>query len=585
VKIRRSAALLAGGLALALSAAACGSGGGGGGAGSGGPRGQLTYGEATEKITNFMPLISAGNSTAVANVESRLFLGAYRLYPDFTVRPDLDLLSSEPTAGPVGGKFTVTYKINPKAVWNDGQPITWQDFEFTWQMHRSNDPATGGCPALLSTVGYDQIASVTKGSDDRTVVVTYAKPFGDWKSMFTAPSDPVFSKHVMDQGDPKSNCTYLTKGWPIQSGIPDGAMSGPWVLLKKDIDTQNSVETLTPNPKWWGAPVGLQRLVYQYIGSDAGTTVKNLKSGQDNLVYPQPQLDLVKQVQDLQPNITSQINFGLNFEHMDLNTRNPNLANTAVRKAIALALDRKALVAATVGQFDSRASVLNNRFYVTNQPQYKDTSGGLYDRQDTAQATKLIEGAGYKKGSDGIYASPSGSRLSFDMITTVNNKLREDTVDLVTQQLKAVGIEIKKDLDPDIFGAKTKPKSLEAGGFDIALFAWVSSPFPTPNISIYHSVVGDAQRQNYTHGNDPKVDALLGQLAVETDPAKAADLANQTDAQLWQDLFTIPLYQKPTFIAFSSSYVPYDPATGRGIGDNATQAGPLWNSDTFALKQ
>lgn len=583
MKIRRSVALLAGGLALAMAAAACGSGGGTGSSGSG-PRGQLVYGEATDKVANFMPLITAGNSTAVANVEARLFVGPYRLYPDFTVRPDLDLLASNPTTSTVDGKFTVTYQLNPKAVWNDGQPITWQDFQFSWQIQRSTDPANGGCPALLSTVGYDQIASVTKGSDDRTAVVTFAKPYADWKSLFQSPSSPLFSKHVMDQGDPKSNCAYITKGWPVQSGIPDGAMSGPWVLLKKDIDSQNSVETLTPNPKWWGAPVGLQRLVYQYIGSDAGVTVKNLKSGQINMVYPQPQLDLVKQIKDL-PNVTSQVNFGLSFEHMDFNTRNPDLAKLAIRKAIALALDRKALVAATVGQFDSRASVLNNRFFVTNQPQYKDTSGGLYNTPNTAAAIKLIEGAGYHKGSDGIYVSPTGSRLSFDMITSINNKLREDTIDLVTQQLKAVGIEIKKDLDPDIFAAPSKPKSLAAGGFDIALYAWISSPFLTPNISIYHSVTGNAQGQNYVHGNDPKVDALLDQLAVETDSAKAADLANQADTQLWQDLYTIPLYQKPTFVAYSSTYAPYDAATGKGIGDNSTQAGPMWNCDTFALKQ
>jgi peptide/nickel transport system substrate-binding protein len=41
-------------------------------------------------------------------------------------------------------------------------------------------------------------------------------------------------------------------------------------------------------------------------------------------------------------------------------------------------------------------------------------------------------------------------------------------------------------------------------------------------------------------------------------------------------MFTLPLYQKPTLLAFDSKYT--------GIGDNATQAGALWNSDSFALK-
>ena len=38
-------------------------------------------------------------------------------------------------------------------------------------------------------------------------------------------------------------------------------------------------------------------------------------------------------------------------------------------------------------------------------------------------------------------------------------------------------------------------------------------------------------------------------------------------------MYTLPLYQKPTLLAFDSNY--------GGIADNATQAGPLWNSDTF----
>ena len=58
---------------------------------------------------------------------------------------------------------------------------------------------------------------------------------------------------------------------------------------------------------------------------------------------------------------------------------------------------------------------------------------------------------------------------------------------------------------------------------------------------------------------------------------KQAELGNQIDSLLWDQLATIPLYQKPTFLAYSS--------TLEGAEDNATQAGPLWNSSTWSLKQ
>lgn len=456
MKIRRSTALLAGGVVLAMTAAACGGSGGGGGSTTAaqGPKGQIVWSEGTDVIQNFMPIIAAGNSTATANIESRLLLTPFRTYPDFTIHYDQDLLASEPTTATVDGKFTVTYKVNPKAVWSDGQPVTWQDFQFSWDIQKSSDPKKGGCAALLGTTGYDLISGVAQGADDHTAVVTYSKPYGDWKGVFAPGFLP---KHIVDKGDPKATCDYVTKGWTLQSGIPEGATNGPWVLLKSGIDTQEKSEVLTPNPKWWGAPTGLERIVFKFATNDPGVAVKNLKSGTANVVYPQPQLDLVKQIKAL-PGVTSQVNFGLAFEHLDLNTRNPHLAHPEVRKAIALALDRAAIVSSTVGQFDNRATVLNNRFYVNNQPEYKDNTGGLYAKPDVAAAKKLIESIGYKLGSDGIYASPDGKRLSLDTITTVGNKLRENTIDLMASQLKPAGIEIKKDLDPDIFAGAEKAK-------------------------------------------------------------------------------------------------------------------------------
>jgi peptide/nickel transport system substrate-binding protein len=575
VKVRKGMALLAPTVALAMVAAACGGGsGGGGGEKQQTGKGVLVYGESTDWPENLFPLISAGNATSVANILIRVLPGPFRVYPDFTVKPDMDLLTEEPTTQVQGGKQVVTYKLNPKAVWSDGQPIDAKDFKFSWEIQKSSDPAQGGCAALLSTTGYEQIESVVGSDNDKTVTVTYSKPFADWKSLF---NQQLFPAHLMDKGDPKANCDEITKGWPMTEGLPSDISGGPWQIKKANIDNGKKVLTLVPNDKYWGAKPKLARLIHQSVGNDPGTMVKALKSGEINMIYPQPQLDLVSQVKDLEPKVTSQTNFGLTFEHLDFNTRNEHLKHKEIRQAFALALDRNAIVQATVGQFDNRAQVLNNRFYVNSQPEYKDNAPADYNTRNVAKAKQLIESIGYKMGSDGYYRAPNGKTLELEICTTVNNPLRETTIDLMVNQLKDAGIKGKKFLNPDIFQDKSKAKSLEAGGFDVALFAWVSSPYVTGNVSIYRSVKGDNQGQNYTHGNDPKVDQLLDQLVVETDTTKQGEIGNAIDTQLWQDLYTLPLYQKPTFIAFDSRYT--------GIGDNATNSGPLWNSETFTLKQ
>jgi len=289
------------------------------------------------------------------------------------------------------------------------------------------------------------------------------------------------------------------------------------------------------------------------------------------MIYPQPQLDLVKNLQALS-GVTTEVNFGVNFEHLDFNTKDPLLAHPEVRQAIAYAIDRKALVSATVGQFSDKASVLGNRLLVTNQTGYVDNSGA-YSTQDVAKAKSLLEGIGAKMGSDGYY-SIGGKELSFTVITTKNNPLRDQTITNLAQQVKAAGIKLTESADADIFGDTSKPDSLAAEGFQIALFAWVGTPAISSNNAIYLSpAVSGANGQNYSQGSDSAVDAQLQKLATATTSSDEIAAANAADKLLWSDMFTLPLYQKPTLLAYDNKY--------KGIADNATSAGPLWNSDLF----
>lgn len=556
----------------ALVLAACGGNDTGTGAnptdsGGGGaePTGSMVYGESTSFPENLNPLIAAGNSVATANILIRIFPAPFVTLPDFSIAYDEDLLASEPTVEVDGETQTVQYEIAEDAVWSDGTPITAADFAFTYRLQKSSDPADGGCESLLGTTGYDQITDVTD-DDGKSVTVTYSSPFPDWKSLFS-----LFPAHVLDKGDDAANCEATTTGWPIATGIPSDISGGPWQLKAESINAGQKVLTLTPNPEWYGDGPLLAALTYQDIGSEASTTVSALQNGEVNLVNPQPQLDLVQQVQDLEPDVTSEITFGLSFEHFDMNLKNVHLAKPEVRKAFALALDRPALVAGTVGQFDERAQLLNNRFYVNNQPEYSDNAPAEYNAQDVEGAKQLLESVGYTQGADGMYTHPTDGPLTLKMSTTQNNPLRESTIDLATSQVAAAGIKIEKFLDADIFAGADKPTSLEARGFDIALFAWVSSPYVSGNVSLYKTGGG----QNYAGVTNPEVDDLLTQLSTEVDADTAADLANQADTILWDEMATIPLYQKPIFTAWSNQY--------EGIEPNATNAGPLWNSDQISL--
>ena len=575
MRVHTGKAVLVGVTAAALAIAGCSStkstSGGGGKSG-----GTMIWGEATAFPENLMPLISAGNATSVANMEVRVLDGAYKTTPQTSFEADTDQIDSA-TSTMTNGQQVVDIKINPKAVWADGVPITADDYIYSALAQKSTDPAKGGCAALISEVGFDQIASSTAVST-KEVQFTFAKgkPFVDWQSLFASPSGIILSKHIMQPAggpfDAKAACDYITKGWPIAAGIPLGAQNGPWLITPSNINVSAKTVTLVHNPKYWGALPKLDKLVSAYVGSDSDTNVKALQNQEVNVIYPQPQLDLLANLQKLS-SVTTQISFGPAFEHIDFNTKDALLKHKEIRQAIAYAIDRKALVAATVGKFSDKASVLGNRLILGNQTGYEDHSGD-YATQNVAKAKSLLEGIGCTMGSDSIYTC-FGKKLSFKVSTTLHNPLRDQTITTMAQQVSAAGIQLTEASTKDLFAGPDKPTSLAAEGFQIALFAWVGTPAISSNAPIYLSLSAGGQGQNYSQGGTPEIDAAINAMSSAADTATEIAQANAADKLLWDQMFTLPLYQKPTLIAFDS--------TVHGIADNSTSAGPLWNSETFTL--
>ena len=562
MKLRRGLGLLVPAVALLMTAAACGgsTNTGGGGTTGGGQvtnGGTLKYG-ADQEPTGFNNNPSADNGTSVENVVVRILPNAFYIHPDFTVQYDKELFSEEPKTETVNGKQVVTFKVKPEAKWSDGVDINSDDFEYEWKS------ITAKGFDVASPVGYTQIESVTgQGSDKKTVVVTFAKPFADWQSLFTN----ILPAHYMKAQEPKFGGAKGAWEKALKDSLP--VSGGPWAL--QSFDKSSKVVTIVRNDKYWGTKPHLDKIVFTIL-SDSSQQPAALKNGEVDMIYPQPQLDLVAQVKKLQPEVTSQVNFGLSFEHLDLNTQNQHLKDVKVRQAIAYALDREAIVKAGPAQFDSKATVLNNRMWMTNQKQYKDNAGP-YATRDVNKAKSLLQDAGYTMGSDGIMAK-GGQKLSLRFTTTAGNKLRENTGILIKSQLKEAGIDVRIDNSPSqvYFGER-----LPGGNFDMALFAWVSTPFPSGNDPIYRTATPANRSSNYALLSDKRIDKAFDVSNGELDPQKVADELNQIDQWCWEDMVTIPLYQKPTFLAFRSSF--------GGVSDNASSMGPLWNSEGYYKKQ
>jgi peptide/nickel transport system substrate-binding protein len=87
--------------------------------------------------------------------------------PDATFKPNPEYLTSMELVSQEPEK--VTYKLNRKAHWSDGSPITWEDYRSQWQAltGRNHDFV------VLSTAGYENIADISRGADDYEFTATY----------------------------------------------------------------------------------------------------------------------------------------------------------------------------------------------------------------------------------------------------------------------------------------------------------------------------------------------------------------------------------------------------------------------------
>ena len=520
--------------------------------------GSVTY-SSDQEPEGWNNLTASEALAALAWLVIEVYPAVWDVQPDFSITLNEEMMESAEITSE--DPQVVEYVIKDEAVWSDDTPITADDFVYRWENSNGSNPDID----IASITGYELIESVEGSEDGKTVTTTYAEPFSDWQSLF----DSLLPAHIIPTLDPDPVVAW-NDGLDGEN-IPEFS-GGPWMLT--DYKVEESV-TLVPNEAFYGEPAKLDSIVVRF-GITADAIPQALENGEIDLAYPQPQVDIVSQIDTLAPEIESQTSFGSTFEHIDFNLDNTLLADLAVRKAIALGLDRQGIVERTVGQFSDEASQLDNRIWLTNQPQYV-AGGAAYATQDIEAAKAELDGAGYTEGSDGIYEK-DGAKLSLRISTTGGNALREATEQVIQSQLAEVGIDIVIDNTEGaaVFDRFFPDSNARADqNFDIALFAWVGTPFPSSSKSLYVLDEDGGVGQNSMGYDNPDIEPLFDEAAVSTDQDLVADNLNQVDEILWEDLPTIPLYQKPTYLPFRS--------TIQGVEDNPGTSGPLWNASDWTL--
>jgi peptide/nickel transport system substrate-binding protein len=467
---------------------------------------------------------------------------------NYSYKPSI-LLKGEPKLE-TSPQQKVTYEIADNAVWNDGQPITSTDFKYTW------DQIANGTDVYDKT-GYTNIQSVDD-SNPKVAVVTFSKPFGDWKGLFTG-NYGIFPSHIL-QG--KDRDAMMKDGYNFSGG--------PWII-QQWVKTDNV--TLVPNPSYWGTKPSLDKVIFKFQ-PDTSSEFTAFKSGQVSLIYPQPQLDAVDQINAGLPNTQKVITTDTpNFEALWMNQGKPPFDDAAVRKAVAFSIDRAAIVQRLFGGLG-----VNDPLQFLNAPivkKYVDTNAFSQYKKDLSQVDKLLTGDGYTKGSDGFYAK-NGQKLSFTLRTTAGNKRRELTQQILQQQLHDAGIDMQVDNAKagDLFG-----QILPIGDFQAAIYAQVLTTLQPSICNIACSQnsapIGQTGGNNYQRTSIPDLDTVLTKMDGELDDSALQSEGKQAQQVAASNMINLPIDPLPNILLWSNKIV--GPVADNGI------LGPVWNMNEWGV--
>jgi peptide/nickel transport system substrate-binding protein len=432
--------------------------------------------------------------------------GGLAINPDFLV--SAAITSTNPQV--------VTYTINPKAVWSDGSSITYRDFAANWQALNGTNPAF----PIAGTTGYDDIVSVTHGSDDRQVLVTFRQPFGEWKGLFF-PLTPAALN---------SSPAAFNTAW--QTTIP--VTSGPFTVQK--VDQTAKTITVARDPKWWGTPAKLDRIVFTAI--DSAATPDALANNELD-IYSISSVDRLRRAQTTPGavirNAPSRTSYNITLN----GAPGATLGDPRLRQAIAQGMDREEVTHRIMGQITPNARANGNHLYAPGTKDYRDNSDAL--PYNPVKAQRTLDALGWvRQGTEPTAPrAKNGKQLTLRLVYS-EDPTNQNIVSTIQNQLAQIGVTVTL-IQTD--GTQFFPTYINRGNFDLGMFLWESVPGPFSSaVGIYARPLGDNVRQNYGRVGTPEIDALFAQGTAELDDAKRAELGNRVDRLIWQQAHSVILF-------------------------------------------
>jgi peptide/nickel transport system substrate-binding protein len=411
----------------------------------------------------------------------------------------------------------ITFKLRPGVKFTDGQPLTAADVAFTFNMLKKY-------PALDLNTVWAVLSSVTAQGDD-TVVFT-----------FKSAAVPYFY-YIADQVGivPAHIWSTVKDPTTFQDATPVG--TGPFTIARctpQDI-------SYARNPNYWqpGLPK-IAKMEYPAFTSNppANELLATGEAQWGGQFIPNLKAEYLSKDPSNHYWFPPVVNVAI-----FINQTNPLLKDINVRKALVYALNPARITA-------NQAGIVLPTFAPWLDKGELAAAGYKYD---PAKAIAMLEKAGYKRGSDGIFVSPDGKPLAF---TIINQSAYTDWVaalQVAAQELKAVGIALTvSNLAGTDYNAK-----LDNGQFDLAYAFEAGGPTPYYEFRqwLYGAAsapIGQAAATNWERYSNKDTDALIDSYATSTSATEQHTIMSKLQKVLLDDVPLIPITEQVDWDQYST---------------------------------
>jgi peptide/nickel transport system substrate-binding protein len=410
------------------------------------------------------------------------------------------------------GDTVVVFQLRDDVRWHDGVPTTAYDVAFSFE--RAKDPETA-FPNAAYFARWQDVEVL-----DSLTVRFRMQPHLD--PLAALPFFPIMPRHWLDTIPPARLRQAAFNRQPVGNG--------PFRFVEYRANERWVFEANPDFSEGLGGRPHIDRLVWRVV-PETSARVTELRVGTvDVMLNP-----LAGQIPDL-PNLRTIVRPSRMYTFIGWNGRRPPLDDARVRRALAMALNRRQIVdALRDGHGEPAVGPIGPHHW-----SYDSSMAAL--PYDVEAARALLRQAGIEdRSGDGMLQLPDGRPFAIELKMPAGDAFNRDLAELIRRDLTALGVRLTT--RPTEFGTMVADISPPGRNFDAVILAW-ESDFRVDLRDLFHSAAADGLFGMAGYRN-AEVDSIIDRLQLVTDRTAAKPLLLRLqqvlrDEQPWGFLYYYP---------------------------------------------